>query len=156
MTTTGFNIKEYIEILVTQYKYKKLPHKKSLEVRKLYDAYLPYGLSVSGDEHFEVKSKKQTIIARGYKSIVIGDYGAYLEIDRKNCFKNNIKCQPGEEYRYKDPQYSSRVKYFWYTANDDSGMKIYFQQRAVDYAGYRPGMMYVSPHDIFIKGWPDE
>mgnify|MGYP005664102487 CR=1 FL=1 len=139
---------KYIDHLVEEYNYKKLPDELSILSHGYYKAQLPDSLFIEGDQYFEIKTQLGTVIACGYKRIVIGDYGAYLEIEKDNCFKDKICCQLGQEYRYKDPQYKDKVKYYWYTCKDGSGIKIYFQQRTVEYADYRPGYIYISPHEI--------
>lgn len=41
------------------------------------------------------------------------------------------------------------VKYLWLTADDDSDVKVYDQKRSVEYADYKPGMLYVSVYEVF-------
>lgn len=48
------------------------------------------------------------------------------------------------------PQFSERVKYHWLTTKDDSGIKIYFPKRRVDYADYLPGKYYFSPYEAVV------
>ena len=88
-----------------------------------------------------------TLIATGYNRIVIGDYGAFLEFTPEQIC-GPLRVQPGQEYRINDPQFSDRVKYHWLTANDLSGVKVYFQQKTVSYADYIPGMYYISPYEL--------
>ena len=90
-----------------------------------------------------------TKICNRYRRIVVGDYGAFVEFD--DCDMKGCPCfivKPGQEYRIQDPKYSKNVKYWWLTAIDDSGIKIYKQRRTVDYADYIPGMYYVSVHEV--------
>lgn len=44
--------------------------------------------------------------------------------------------------------YSERVKYQWFTARDRSDCKLYFQQKGVTYADYKPNKWYISPFEI--------
>lgn len=52
-------------------------------------------------------------------------------------------------YRAKDPRYAEHVKYLWLTADDGSDVKVYDQKRSVEYADYKPGMLYVSVYEVF-------
>lgn len=83
-------------------------------------------------------------IAIGYFRIVIGDYGAYVEIPELWMFKNKIKIKPHEEYRLELP-YNATVKYLWYCPTFDEDIKIYYQLRKVEYADYKPGYYYIAP-----------
>lgn len=89
------------------------------------------------------------LICKSYIRIVIGDYGAFVEFNEPNYSAYMIA--PGEEYRINDPAYKDKVKYLWLTIKDNSCIKIYYQKKSVDYADYRPGMLYVSIHEVFDK-----
>ena len=45
--------------------------------------------------------------------------------------------------------YGAFVEYLWLTADDDSDVKVYDQKRSVEYADYKPGMLYVSVYEVF-------
>lgn len=137
--------------LALKYKYKKLPIDISETAKETYLNSLPDFLNINGNVNFVIKSKNGTIIAYGYKRIVIGDYGAFIEIDESQINNTNISIQKGQEYRIFDEKYNKHVKYFWLTANDNSGIKIYFQQKTVSYADYKPNMYYISPFEINDK-----
>lgn len=49
-------------------------------------------------------------------------------------------------------QYAEHVKYLWLTADDNSDVKVYDQKRLVEYADYKPGMLYVSVYEVFPAG----
>jgi hypothetical protein len=134
--------------LAIKYKYKPLPAELSAEVRNEYLKQIPNNLNINGDLKFEIKSKNGTIISKGFNRIVIGDYGAFIEFDDNQAIKENICVQPGQEYRINNEKYNKTVKYFWLTANDLSGIKIYQQQKTVSYADYKPNMYYVTPFDV--------
>lgn len=89
-----------------------------------------------------------TLIAYGYNRVVIGDYGAFLEIETRDMNRNAIRVKPGQEYRLNDERFSSHCKYIWLTVKDRSGVKIYYQLKTVDYADYQPGMCYISPYEV--------
>lgn len=44
---------------------------------------------------------------------------------------------------------AEHVKYPWLTADDNSDVKVYDQKRSVEYADYKPGMLYVSVYEVF-------
>ena len=79
---------------------------------------------------------------------MIGDYGAFLEITGEQVNRDVIRVQPGQEYRLREPRYAEHIKYIWMTVPDGSDIKIYWQQRTVEYADYKPGMYYISPFEI--------
>ena len=137
------------EELAEKYKYKALPPLLSILQREEYEKYFPEELR---NYDGPLCTTKGTCICRKLtdRKYVCGDYGIYLEADRENMVLENVCIQKGQEFRITDPQYSEHVKYHWYTAKDTSGIKIYLQQRTVDYADYRPGMYYFSPYEIRI------
>lgn len=137
--------------LAVKYKYKKLPLYVSRYAINEYWMDIPVGLNIDGDSNFIVMSKCGTIVSKGYNRIVIGDYGAFIEFDSDQVVQDNIQVQKGQEYRINDASFINKVKYIWLTASDDSKIKIYFQQKTVDYADYVVGKFYVSPYEIKIN-----
>lgn len=91
------------------------------------------------------------VVCDGYKRIVIGDYGAFIEFTPEQANHYLFKVQEGQEYRINDPKYSKNVKYEWLTLKDKSGIKIYKQKKTVSYADYKKGMFYVSPHEVYSE-----
>lgn len=126
--------------------YKKLNSVLAAQARKFYLQRLP-PIKLDGDT-IDLRTNKGTLIATGYDRIVVGDYGAYIEIDKSQMVREHVRCKPGQEFRYRSPQFKERVKYYWYTATDDSDVKIYYQQRGVTYADYKPGKFYISPDEL--------
>lgn len=137
--------------LAETYKYKPLPPLISVQQRQEYLDALPERFDVDGNKNCNLYSKGGTLIATGYNRVVIGDYGAFVEFDKTQAIKQNIKVKAGQEYRYNDKQYSENVKYLWLTAKDNSDCKIYFQKKAVNYADYKEGMFYISPYEVKIE-----
>ena len=86
------------------------------------------------------------------KRIVIGDYGAFVEFSRAQANARHLKIKEGQSYRIEDPRYAEHVKYLWLTADDNSDVKVYDQKRLVEYADYKPGMLYVSVYEVFPAG----
>lgn len=142
--------------LADKYKYKPIPPLIGAEYRQKYLDTLPEEFIVDGDEDVIICSLEGTPIAKGYTRVVIGDYGAFVEILKENIIRSNIKTKEGQEYRYKDEKYSSRVKYLWLTARDTSDCKIYYQKKTVSYADYKPDYFYISPFEVVLKKVNDE
>jgi hypothetical protein len=138
----------FIERITKEFDYKPLPKDKSALARAYYTKAIPEGLHLEGHPTQQLFSQNGTLICKGYTRIVVGDYGAFIEFSREQALKENFKCFKGQEYRYKDPSFASRVKYFWYTCKDVSSCKIYFQQKTVSYADYKPKMLYISPYEV--------
>jgi len=144
------NLLQFQEELSVKYKYRKLKQSLSEEVRQKYLDNLPSQLNINGDTNFKIHSLNNTLISSGYNRIVIGDYGAFIEFDKSQVIKSNLKVKSGQEYRFNNPKYSENVKYYWLTPNDLSDMKIYLQKKTVSYADYLPDMYYVSPYEILL------
>jgi len=137
------------EKLAEEYKYK--PFKGAIKelIRSIYtEETLKLGFNLDGEDDVIIISPSGVKISNGYKRIVIGDYGAFLEIERTALFPDSIKVQSGQEYRINDPRFKDTVKYVWLTTKDSHSIKIYLQKKEVDYADYKVGMIYVSPYEI--------
>lgn len=139
-----------VEQCVKQYHYKPLPKDISAKQRKLYLAELPKIWDVKGNLNCKIYDTYYNHVANGYERIVIGDYGAYVEIPLYKMLLDEVIVKPGEEYRFK-PEYAS-VKYHWYCLNKNHDLKIYYQKNLVDYADYKPGMFYISPYELRVVG----
>lgn len=122
--------------------YRALPQEASKIVREYYRRQL--SIPEINVEEVVLKNDCGTLISTGYKRVVIGDYGAYIEFTERQVEKKNIST------KWQGPQNSS-ASYIWYQTNDASQTKIYLQQRRVQYADYIPGMYYVSPEDVFVE-----
>lgn len=132
--------------LASKYQYKKLPLPLSLQYRKFFEDNIPEWLSIDGGG--QLFTKNGTLICQEYQSIVVGDYGAFVEFDQP-AFPNGFIVAPGQEYRLNDERYKNHVKYYWLTINDGSNIKIYHQRAEVDYADYTAGKYYVSVHEVY-------
>jgi len=164
-TKIGLKMLELQDKLARQYKYKTLPPLIAKINMGKYIETLPDefyddkvwvlknkpGIIIDG-KPIALYSEEGTKIANKYSRVVIGHYGAFLEIDPADMCMDNIKCKEGQEYRMNNADYKDRVKYFWFTAKDNSDCKIYFQQREVTYADYKPNMYYISPFEVETKG----
>lgn len=144
----GIKMLRYQEQLAHQYRYKPIPRTFFLDVREEYEDTLPDWCDMTGD-NIPLETACGTVIANGYTRIVIGDYGAFVEIAPSRIRMDRLHVRKGQAYRIEDPRYAEHVKYLWYTANDKSDVKVYLQKRAVAYADYKPGMIYISVYEVF-------
>lgn len=128
------------------------------DLKENYDSFA-HGVAGCVDTHGEVVGGVETTImplyslsgtkiADKYDRLVIGQYGAFLEIDPKDICKENVECEKGQEYRIKNPYFINRIKYQWFTTNDDAHPKLYSQLKGVVYADYQPNKWYVSPYEV--------
>lgn len=137
-----------INELIKEYNYKPLPAILSAAQRKIYFEELPSWCKIDGDSCILYAGSLP--IATGYQRIVIGDYGAYLEIPPRMMNIKNIMTKPGEEYRYEERYHN--IKYYWLCPITNENVKIYWQKNTVKYADYRPQMFYISPYEVNIHG----
>lgn len=145
----GRSMLEFQEQLAKQYHYKPVQPNLFLgDVRDRYLSSLPSWCALEGAES-TLETAEGTLLCSGYRRIVIGDYGAFVEIDPNQINAEVLRCQPGEEYRYTDERFAKNCKYLWLTVKDLSHCKIYHQKKPVEYADYLPDMYYVSPYEVF-------
>lgn len=151
MTTFEKYLTSHIEQLANKYKYRVLPKYIREQTLQLYIKHLPKWLSQSGNPSLKLYTLSGTLISNGFTRVVVGDYGAYVEISKEQIVRNVLCCEKGQEYRFRDPNFKDSVKYYWYTAKDGSGVKIYYQQKQVKYADYKEGYFYISPYEISLN-----
>lgn len=152
VSETGKKMLSFQEQLAREFKYQPVGINIFYgDVRETYRAALPEWCTLSGDPSVLLYTLDETLIARGYTRIVIGDYGAFVEISPDQIVENNLKCKEGQEYRITDPRFAANVKYRWLTSKDRANCKVYEQVKTVEYADYRPGMYYISPYELLCK-----
>jgi hypothetical protein len=144
----GAQMLEYQEQLAREYKYKPIPRTFFCDVRAKFQKTLPEWCNVSGDT-ISLETADGTVITNGYNRIVIGDYGAFVEFSRVQACMRRLEIKEGQVYRVENPRYAEHVKYLWLTPDDGSDVKVYDQKRPVEYADYKPGMLYVSVYEVF-------
>ena len=125
--------------LVNKYNYKPLPTDISSIAKDVYKICLPK--LNSNKPLFTINNIR---IANKFDNIIIGDYGAYIEINKNDIYKDNIILKPGQEFR-KEHWFSG--KYIWYTDKLNK-CKLYYQLRTVKYADYKVCFFYVSPYEV--------
>lgn len=150
------NIEELIDILdqnITTNNYTPFNGKESNKIREYHrncfdDTYkLPYD-DYEGTIYDMLTGIK---IASGYTRLVVGDYGAYLEISEDQIEFNNLYIKNGQEWRLDGQRYPNS-KYYWYaTDNIEGAAKIYYQTKTVRYADYKVGYYYVSPYEVTFE-----
>ena len=144
----GTKMLRYQEQLAHQHRYKPISRTFFQDVRTEFEDALPDWCIMTGD-NIPLETTCGTVIANGYTRIVIGDYGAFVEISPSQILMSRLHVKEVQTYRIEDPRYAEHVKYLWYTANDRSDVKVYIQKRTVEYADYKPDMIYVSVYEVF-------
>lgn len=136
-----------IDELVAQYHYAPLPETFSHEIKKFFLRNLPNELKVHGDTR-KLHDALGRPICDGYRRIVIGDYGAYVEFTKEQLNPEaNLKVKHGQEFR-EDNHYN--CKYNWLT-NEGNSVKIYLQKARVKYADYIPGLYYIHVDEVEVE-----
>ena len=137
-------IKTIIENLKNKYKYKPLPATESEKVREIYKNSLKIS---DEDKDKTLYTKSGKLLSGGFMCIVVGDYGAFIEISPEQIMTSSL--QQIELWRT-EPKYS-HVKYLAYTHKDDNSVYIYKQKSKVAYADYKPNMYYISPFEVIVE-----
>ena len=139
--------------LAKKYGYKPLDAELSVKYRSFFKDNIPDFLQ---DNTQTLYTSWGTPFCKGFTRIVIGDYGAFVEISEDEMIfpRWKLEIPEDQEYRFRD-KYKNKVKYLWYTIPDYSDIKIYYQQRRVKYADYKPGMYYVSVHEVYPATSPN-
>lgn len=149
ISKTGRQMLAFQSRLANEYGYKPIePNLFIGDVRETFRNNLPEWCKEDGDPACILATLGGTTISHGYQRIVVGDYGAFVEIGVDQICPDKICCKPGQEYRYSDERFAAHVKYQWLTVMDGSWPKIYYQLKPVDYADYVPGRYYVSPYEL--------
>ena len=117
-----------------------------------------YGLEEFGDSSIEFKTPGGLLLAKGYKRVVYGDHGPYIEFLRNQIiFENWIQVRPSEYPYYYGilyPKDSSQIKLYdqvrsvKHLPNPPKGKYSYRGNREEGYADYKPGFLYISPDEI--------
>jgi len=96
----------------------------------------------------ELKTSFDTVIARKYERVVIGQRGPYVEFSPNQILCDKLFIPKNQLYRLSDP----KIYYIEFRTNDESNVKVYYQMRTVAYADYKIGYFYISPSDLYISG----
>ena len=138
-------IRDWIKTCSEHYYYRPLPKKIRAQT---YELYLQ-GLNGFGGPVPKPVMINGTVIASGYERVVVGDYGAYLELTEDQfTLKDQLVVAPKQSWRL-NQEYVERaglsIKYYWYEL---FGVKVYHQVATVKYADYKPGFYYLSVLDL--------
>ena len=103
---------KYQDKLAQTYGYKPLPDKIRWRVRRMFVKHLPapfFDCLFSGFEGYPLFSKSGNCISRGFSRVVIGDYGAFVEIAPSLIFPKFLEILHGTEKRLG----FQNAKYLW-------------------------------------------
>lgn len=139
----------YQEHLAETWKYKAIPPMYSTSAYQIYEKSLPDWCKTASNQ--VLYSLSGIPLFHGFRRIVIGDYGAFVEAAPEQVLRDNMKIKSGEEYRLTEPRYANHVKYIWLIPVKGTETKVYWQRKEVEYADYRPGMYYISPFELTTK-----
>lgn len=93
----------------------------------------------------------KTLFANGYRRVVIGGQGAYIEFCLAD-IQINLEVLPSETWRGKGKY--SNCKYLWLYPDGYPDVKVYEQEGTVSYADYKVGLLYVDPRSLSWCGSP--
>jgi hypothetical protein len=144
MIMSANEVRGFIADLVRKYNYHRLPPGVSSKARAYYRDNLPDWV---GDKQ-ALETGRGVLLCTSFERVVVGDYGAFIEIRSDLINADQVCMQKGQEFRRDDPKYRDNVKYLWLTLRSDGSLKLYQQQRPVSYADYRLGSYYVSVFDV--------
>lgn len=99
-----------------------------------------------GNPDTEFKSASGLLLAKGYRRVVHGGRGAYVEFNEENIVKYNFYIPIEESWR----KYTSIAFYIEHRSKDESYVKLYQQLMEVSYADYIIGKYYIAPDDLYI------
>lgn len=85
-------------------------------------------------------------IATGFRRVVYGGRGAYVEFEDRHMLQDNLVITGGSEWR-SDPDHVlyNKCYFILYNPRGEPATRVYYQRRVVDYADYVVGRWYISP-----------
>lgn len=110
-----------------------------------------FKISVDGNPTIKFYTKNGLLLATGYKRIVIGGRGAYIEFDPSQIAHDNIYVP-----KYAEHKLENNLSYYHeYRSKDECDVKLYDQKLRVSYADYKVGMWYISPNVVKTDEFED-
>lgn len=106
-------------------------------------------IPITGDDTSVFKTSTGLPLNKGYKRIVIGLRGPYIECTEAQMNHDNIHEAKDQLWRH----HNDNVYYYYYNSNDMK-TKIYLQTKPVDYADYVPGLYYLDPFKLTFNNEP--
>ena len=110
-------------------------------------------LSLGGNDYTRFETSTGLHVATGYTRIVIGGRGPYIEFLPGQLIWDNLHI-PEEQKHRKGHSWEDQINRVEWRTKDASRVKVYEQNRRVDYADYRIGLLYISPFDLVVEGEP--
>lgn len=138
MQTSRKKVTDAILGLVMEFRYRPITEERRNEMFALYKSNLN-GFDSLPHRHLQIGG---VTIATDYERVVVGDYGAYVEIAPENMLVTLTvpDCQTWRLDKEHLKKKKISLKYEWYTYGD---VKVYKQLDGVKYADYKPGMYYI-------------
>lgn len=104
-------------------------------------------ISITGNPDTIFKTDSGLWIARGYRRVVIGGRGPYIEFDKSHFIDMSLLAiPPNRLWRLNN----ANVYYVEWRTTDNANVKVYQQVREVDYANYVIGLYYISPFALSL------
>ena len=101
-------------------------------------------IPIVGNDITKFYTKSDSLVATGYKRIVIGKRGPYIEFDESQINIKVMHIPTNQMWRIREVT----AFYIERRTTDKSYVKIYFQKKPVTYADYLIGHYYISPFDL--------
>jgi hypothetical protein len=91
-------------------------------------------------------SANHLVLARGYKRVVFGKRGPYVEFSREQIESTAFHIPESCKWR----QHHNKCYYIENRSNCKSFVMLYQQLHTVAYADYKVGLFYISPEDVIV------
>lgn len=83
-------------------------------------------LQEEGNKNIKFFTKNGEIIANGYKRIVYGDHGPYIEFEKENIVCELINAFQKTPHEYSDLEKTCNYFYLWLCPKNHHEIKVYF------------------------------
>lgn len=134
--------------MIAKYHHRPIPTTPAAgNVKTYYRDKLPAWAKKKISRKYPLYTKNGEKVCERYERIVIGDYGAYVEISASHLSDNHfIYIDQNDPI---DETISSRhSSHMTLALNDESSYTIYFQVKPVPYGNFIPGRFYIDPYDV--------
>lgn len=95
-------------------------------------------IPLAGSESLYLYTRTRVLFSTGFVRVVIGGRGPYVEFSR-----GQIVCETRDA--------AERHYFYRELRSVPDDVKIYYQLHKVNYADYVPGLLYVSPFDLYLQ-----
>lgn len=103
-------------------------------------------INIEGNNITEFYSSSHSLLVTGYKRIVLGSRGPYIESTTEQINFDNFYIPNNELWRV----HNEVCYYVESRSRDKSCVKLYYQKKLVNYADYKIGFYYISPFDLYV------